>query len=145
MSLNNNGDRRSRYRRKKADYITPLFIFAAMLLAIFYLYTRWRDDRITQDEIITVSVALGIAAVCFVCYLPPVHDWFDRRAHERRDAQEREFWRKREANERAQRLREQEVEVARAERHARRRAESLQRQLEQSQSANADDDDKTLS
>jgi hypothetical protein len=144
MSLNNNGDRRRRHRRKKADYITPLFIFAAMLLAIFYLYTRWRDNRITRDEIITVSAALAIAAVCFVCYLPPVHDWFDRMAHERRDAQEREFWRKREANERAQRLKEQEADVARAERHARRRTEALQRQLEQSQSTNAaEDDDRT--
>jgi hypothetical protein len=140
MSSNKNRSSQSRRRQKKNDYITPLFILAAMVVALFYLYMRWHDNRITRDEIITVSVALGIAAIGFVCYLPPVHDWFDRMAHERRDAQERDFWVKREANERAQRLKEQELEAARAIRHARRREEALQRQLEQSQSANAADD-----
>lgn len=142
MSLNSNGERRSRSRRKKDDYITPLFIFAAMLLAVFYLYLRWHDKRITHDEIVTVSTALGVAAICFVCYLPPVHHWFDRMEHERLDAEQRRFWAKRAENERVQRIKEQQEEEARAKRHARRREEALQRQLEQSQSANAAEDQK---
>ncbi|MES2462859.1 MAG: hypothetical protein V4671_19930 [Armatimonadota bacterium] len=139
MTRKNGGGSRGRRRRKKGDYVTPILIFAAMVVALFYLYMRWRDNRITRDEIITVSIALGIAAICFVCYLPPVHDWFDRMAEERRDAQERDFWVKREANERIQRAKEQQQEEARALRHAQRREEALQRQLEQSQRANADD------
>jgi thiol:disulfide interchange protein len=123
----------------------PLIILAAMILAVFYLYMRWRDNRITRDEIITVCIALSIAAISFVCYLPPVHDWFDRMEHERKDAKMREFWAKREANERLQRIKEQEMEEARAVRRARRREEALERQLEQSQSANATDDQENAS
>jgi thiol:disulfide interchange protein len=123
----------------------PLIILAAMVLSVFYLYMRWRDNRITRDEIITVTIALVIAAIGFVCYLPPVHDWFDRMEHERKDAEQRRFWEKREANERLQRIKEQEQEEARALRRERRREEALQRQLEQSQSANAADDQKETS
>jgi hypothetical protein len=145
MSLSTNGNSRSRRRRNKNDYVMPLIILAAMVLAVFYLYMRWRDNRITRDEIITVCIALGVAAIGFVCYLPPVHDWFDRMEHERKDAKMREFWAKREANERLQRIKEQEMEEARALRRARRREEALQRQLEQSQSANAADDQENAS
>jgi siroheme synthase (precorrin-2 oxidase/ferrochelatase) len=145
MSLNNNGDGRGRRRRKNDDYITPSIIFAAMVLALFYLYMRWRDNRITHDEIITVSVALGIAAICFICYLPAAQHWFDRMEHERKDAEQRRFWERREANERAARLKEQQAEEERAKRHAKRREEALQRQLEQSQSASVDEDQKNNS
>jgi thiol:disulfide interchange protein len=123
----------------------PLIILAAMVLAVFYLYMRWRDNRITRDEIITVCIALVVAAIGFVCYLPPVHDWFDRMEHERKDAKMRDWWAKREANERLQRIKEQELEEARAQRRAQRREEALQRQLEQSQSANAADDQENVS
>lgn len=140
MSLYGNGGSRGGRRQKKDDYITPLVILAAMLLAVFYLYMRWRDNRITRDEIITVVIALGIAAICFICYLPAVQHWFDRMEHERRDAKERRFWADREAKERVQRLKEQQAEEARAARHAKRREEALQRQLEQSQRENAAED-----
>jgi hypothetical protein len=138
MSLNNHRKSSGGRRGKKDDYITPFLILAAMLVALFYLYLRWRDNRITHDEIITVSVALGIAVICFICYLPPVQHWFDRMEHERLDAEQRRFWAKRAENERLQRLKEQQQEEARAARHARRREESLQRQLEQSKSAGAE-------
>lgn len=147
MSLNSGGDRRQRRPSKpskKDDYITPSIIFAGMLLALYYLYTRWQTNRITRDEIVTVSLALAVAAVCFVCYLPGAQRWFDRMEHERRDAEARNFWVKREANERAQRLKEQQAEKAREQRHARRREEALQRQLEQSQSVNAADDKESM-
>ncbi len=141
----NNGKSRGRRRQKKHDYVMPLIILAAMVVSVFYLFMRWRDNRITSDEIITVTIALVIAAIGFVCYLPPVHDWFDRMEHERKDAAMRRFWEKREANERIQRIKEQEQEEARALRRERRREEALQRQLEQSQRANADDDQKEAS
>ena len=144
MSLKNGGERRRRRPSKKDDYVTPSIILAGMMLALYYLYTRWHDNRITRDEIITVSIALVISAVCFVCYLPATQRWFDQKEHERLDAKERNFWAKREANERSQRLKEQQAEAARAQRHARRREEALQRQLEQSQSANAADDQKNV-
>ena len=135
MSLNNGGGRRRRRPSpsKKDDYITPSLILAGMLLALYYLYTRWHDNRITRDEIITVSIALVISAVCFVCYLPATQRLFVQMEHGRLDAKERNFWKKREANEKVQRLKEQQAEEARAQRHARRREEALQRQLEQSQ------------
>ena len=144
MRSNKNGARRKSRSGKKDDYITPAIILAGILLALYYLYFRWQSNRITRDEIITVSVALAVSAVCFICYLPGAQRWFDRMEHERRDAQERDFWVKRTENERAQRLREQQAEGDRAKRHARRREEALQRQLEQSQSANAAEDQKLL-
>src|SRR6185312_14194149 len=116
MTPKKNGERRRSRSGKKDDYITPSIILGGILLALYYLYFRWQSNRITRDEIITVSIALAVAIVGFVCYLPSAQRWFDRMEHERRDAQERDFWVKRTENERAQRLREQEAEQARAKR-----------------------------
>ncbi|MBC8101382.1 MAG: hypothetical protein H7Z41_02180 [Cytophagales bacterium] len=140
MSFNRGGESRSRRRRKKDDYVTPFVILAAMILALFYLWMRWRDNRITRDEISTVSLALGIAAICFVCYLPGVQDWFDRREHERKDAEQRRFWEKREAKERVQRLKQEEAEADRAERRARRREAAEPRPQQEPPAANPESD-----